>query len=113
MLLLLVRIFHKFEDERSIFLVQTISALLAYGGQRARSSDLFGTGSTAPLAITKRLIKGLKVCFYTLLIDLLSVHCSNCVSLIVTHCSMASDYFSIFILRIVIGKGFSLYAGSG
>lgn len=36
-----------------------VQAMLDYGGRKARGSDLFGNQD--PVAITKRLLKGLKV----------------------------------------------------
>ena len=39
--------------------VQMVQAILDYGGRKARGSDLFGNQD--PVAITKRLLKGLKV----------------------------------------------------
>ena len=43
---------------------QMVQAILDYGGRKARGSDLFGNQD--PVAITKRLLKGLKVglCVY-------------------------------------------------
>ena len=38
---------------------QLVSAVLEYGGRKARGSDLFGSGD--PVAFTKRFFKGLKV----------------------------------------------------
>ena len=37
-----------------------VPAVLAYGGQKVRGSDLFG--SETPIAMTKKFLKGLKVC---------------------------------------------------
>ena len=37
-----------------------VPAVLEYGGQKSRGSDLFG--SDTPIAITKKFLKGLKVC---------------------------------------------------
>lgn len=39
---------------------QLVQAILDYGGMKARGSDLFG--SQDPVAITKKFLKGLKVC---------------------------------------------------
>ena len=44
---------------------QMVQSLLDYGGKKARGSDLFGNQDA--VAITKRLLKGLKVCFHNLL----------------------------------------------
>ena len=41
---------------------QMIPAVLDYGGQKVRTSDLFGNDT--PIAMTKKFFKGLKVCGY-------------------------------------------------
>ena len=39
-----------------------VQSILDYGGKKARGSDLFGNQDA--VAITKRLLKGLKVCLF-------------------------------------------------
>mgnify|MGYP000119659130 FL=1 len=49
----------------SLSFPQLVSAILEYGGRKARGGDLFGT--TDPVAFTKRFLKGLKVPYFKII----------------------------------------------
>ena len=55
-----------------------VAAVLEYGGQKARGSDLFG--NETPIAMTKKFLKGLKVRTRQSLNIYITVNCLNYVT---------------------------------